>query len=392
MLFIFLLSTLSIDFAGIKNFYNIEISLIFYITRSILSIITLFLTMCFFLTKSRENYFINMIVKGIIFIFIVFIFIIINSILQKTLTIELTVKLITSLGLYLYILLYGLINKKFIENFFYVFMTIIIINYFTYLLYPEIGVFKYSSNGIGVIKGIMANRNSIALIVLPALLLVSYLRINKILYFVLVSLCYLQLLLTFSATAIFIGITVILLKVLKFKNLKLLTVLSLLVNVSFVALSVFNESIKTKMNTLDQNNDIYGGRLDIWETAINNMDFHGLMLGYGQNNFVLTNYLNGLKGTNGVLINTPMNGIISMIYENGILFSVIIVIYILKTLKINFSNEYYLGLYIPVIILASIGESFFTFTFTLTFSVFLAWYVLSIKIKSTQFQIPDKIE
>ncbi|UBH13868.1 O-antigen ligase family protein [Macrococcus armenti] len=238
----------------------------------------------------------------------------------------------------------------------------------------------------------MANRNSIALIVLPALLLVSYLRINKILYFVLVSLCYLQLLLTFSATAIFIGITVILLKVVKFKNLKLLTVLSLLANVSFVALSVFNESIKTKMNNLDQNNDIYGGRLEIWETAINNMDFHGLMLGYGQNNFVLTNYLNGLKGTNGVLINTPMNGIISMIYENGILFLVIIVIYILKTLKINFSNEYYLGLYIPVIILASIGESFFTFTFTLTFSVFLAWYVLSIKIKSTQFQIPDKIE
>lgn len=309
---------------------------------------------------------------------LIFIFIMFNSLIQQTLTIGLAVKLITSLGLYLYILLYALINNKFIENFFYVLVCMIIINYFMYLFFPKVGVYTYTSNGIGVIKGIMANRNSIALIILPTLLLASYIKTNRIMYFVLITMCYVQLILTFSATAIFIGVLVALLKLIKFKKLMILTILSLIINILFVILSVFNESVKNKMNTIDQSNDIYGGRLGIWESAIKNLDIHGLILGYGQNNFVLSNYLNGLKGTNGALINTPMNGIISMIYENGILFSLIIVIVLLKTLASNSKNQYYLNLYIPIIILASIGESFFTFTFTLTISIFLACYILSI--------------
>ena len=345
-----------------------------------MSILTYVLLLSFLIAKPFNKQKYKSFFIGILMLIFLLGWIFLNGIYHDTLTFDQFVKYGTSLGLYVYIFLYGYYNKKILYDFFKVFLFILIINYIFYFVFPEIGVFTESLLGFPIIKGILANRNSIVLFVVPLLLLTKYLNISTKSKGIIYILSALQLFITDSSTAWLVGSITFILLFIKYFNIITLIIITILMNLSVVFLNVNNPLIRFVTINLGGAELDFNGRLFIWKNAIMNLNLEGVLIGFGLNNIELTNHLGGMKGTNGILISGPMNGILSNIYENGLFYTFTIFIIFILICKISppTIKSYKLLIFLPIIIIASIGENFLAYTNTSSISVIVLLVILQI--------------
>lgn len=355
------------------------ITLILYVIRSFITIISLTLLMFLFMNKRFEKRY------TLITIFIIgyFIILIINSMLNQTINITIIMKYLFALGLYSYILIGTLNINKIIKSFLSFLTVILILNYIFYLFIPEIGVYTENEQGIPLIKGVLTNRNSVIYYSLPLIILLLLEdSFNKIIKWILIILSFISLFLTGSDTAKISAIVLIILLIIYQKkafNTYLIIILLLIFNVLITFKDI--KFIKNSLQNIYNSQSVYSGRDVIWEKTYSLIDFQTFIIGKGLGSEELAESLNYATATNGQLLNDPFHGLLNIMFFNGSIVLIIFLIFFLKIIKnlknnINTRDNKYFTLYFIIILLIANSESVFQFTNYFFWSMMLiAWAI-----------------
>lgn len=311
----------------------------------------------------------NLLLYGILIVY--FALILFSSILNGNLTLDILLKNTFALGLYYYFVFCSYNINNLLKSTYIFFFCILLLNYFFYFFIPNIGVYALDQNGMPLLKGILTNRNGVALYVIPLVVLGHILGENKESRFPykLISL--------FGLICIFLtgsdtGLVVILFLFLSLflMKVKMLPFFVLYFTV-FLSLTMLNFGNNRYLSYII--GDLLGsdltlsGRTEIWNISLQLIP-SSLIFGFGVGSNKIAEALGFQTATNGNPLNDPFNGILNILFFNGVLgllFFIAIMALILFRLnnsqKIKKEN-YYLIIFFMSFSIVAISESMFQFT------------------------------
>lgn len=358
-----------INFEGI---FGSKATAVQYITYTLRLLVTFFSFVLFLIVqkKYKKN---NNKLKIYITIFICYFIIIFSSLANGNLSIHILAKYTFALGLYFYIIYCSYNYKNLLKGMQLFYLSILVLNLIFYFFIPKIGIYILGRKGIPLLKGILTNRNSVLLYTLPLLTINNIMKAefkDNMSYLIVNFLAILTTLLTGSKTGFAVIIFYIVIKMI-YKN-KYIETHIYTVAILFLFLTILFSNLEINFLGRIIRNVLGGdltltGRKIIWDKVIRLIP-SSLILGYGVGSFEIAEALFYRTATNGMPLNDPFNGILNILFFNGILGLTVffmIIKKILDTLHYNQKNDkkvIYFIIFFLSSFLISISESIFQFT------------------------------
>ena len=365
-----------INFEGLFGYRTQYVQNITYIGRTL---ITLFGFLYFFIIQKnyKKNYKLNIYIIVLMF----YCSTILSSIVNLNLTVDIFIKNTFALGLYFYLIYTSYDYKDLLKGLQLFYLLILWLNLITYFLIPEIGVYTLSYKGIPLLKGILTNRNSVILYTLPLITINGLLKDDfrrRVSYLIVNFISIIITLLTGSDTAVAVMLFYIVMKII-YKN-RTININIYISSILIVFLAILLTNIEDNFLSYIINNILgsdltLSGRTVVWDKVINLIP-KAFIFGYGLGSFQIAESLFYKNATNGMPLNDPFNGILNIIFFNGVIGLILFFVIIKKALKrLNYIQKndkriISLILFFLSMFLISISESIFQFT-SFTFWIFI---------------------
>ncbi len=348
------------------NFEGIFGALSGYITNLffIIQIFTFIMGIFYIKISKKKSLFLH------IYIVLFYAYLLLSTIYNSNLEILTFIKYTIRLGLYFYLLYIFNFRKKLVFFIKYYLIALNILNYIFYIFVPSVGVYT-AIFGFPMLRGILANRNSVALYLLPLLMLINIYRTKwKLIYEIL---WLIEVLLTGSTAGIVVVSSYLYFKFINKRKTQFnIYVFLFIVLIIFLVFINFEETLVGFIISNVLGSDLtLSGRTLIWDEVLKLIP-QKLFMGYGLGSYEIAKAFNFKNATNGHPINDPFNGILNILYFNGVIglsfllyFFYKLIRKIKKAYKVKVQRERVIIIFwgLLVIFLISISESIFQFSF-----------------------------